>query len=290
MIPQAFINEWQKFAPWSSEAQVEQDLVLSRAIIEIFSNPLLASALAFRGGTALHKLFVQPAARYSEDIDLVQITEGPIGPVMEALRAQLNPWLGEPRWKSNKGRATLVYRFDSESQPIIPMRLKVEINTREHFAILGFTKKEFEIKSLWFSQQTMITTFHLEELLATKLRALYQRKKGRDLFDLVIILKKFPTLDIEKMLGSFHQYMAFDQTKVSRAEFEANLSGKLNDEAFVNDIFPLLPPDLESTMEKNNNYLNNKEDIYDPIRSAVSVQEQIISKLPGDCWKGNICQ
>jgi len=240
MIPQAFITEWQQFAPWSSEAQVEQDLVLSRAIIEIFSHPLLANALAFRGGTALHKLFVQPAARYSEDIDLVQITEGPIGPILEALRAQLNPWLGEPRWKSNKGRATLVYRFDSESQPITPMRLKVEINTREHFATLGFTEKAFEIKSLWFSEQTMITTFHLEELLATKLRALYQRKKGRDLFDLVIILKKFPELDIGKMLQSFHQYMAFDQTKVSRAEFEANLAGKLNDDAFVNDIFPLL--------------------------------------------------
>ncbi len=69
MIPQAFITKWQPFAPWASETQVEQDLVLSGAIIEIFSHPLLASTLAFRGGTALHKLFVQPAARYSEDID-----------------------------------------------------------------------------------------------------------------------------------------------------------------------------------------------------------------------------
>src|SRR5690348_6048107 len=133
MIPQAFINEWQQFAPWLSEAQIEQDLVLSRAIVEIFSQPLLASALAFRGGTALHKLFIQPAARYSEDIDLVQINKGPIGPIMEALREKLSPWLGEPRWKNKQGRATFVYRFESESQPITPMRLKVEINTREHF-------------------------------------------------------------------------------------------------------------------------------------------------------------
>jgi len=156
--------------------------------------------LAFRGGTALHKLFVQPAARYSEDIDLVQITEGPIGPILEALRTQLNPWLGEPRWKS---------------------------------------------------------------------------KKGRDLFDLVIILKKSPTLEIEKMLQSFHQYMAFDQTKVSRAEFEANLAGKLNDGAFVNDIYPLLPPGF------------NMAD-YHPITDAIHVQERIISQLPGDSWKGII--
>ena len=287
MIPQAFINEWQQFAPWSSEAQVEQDLVLSRAIIEIFSHPLLANKLAFRGGTALHKLFIQPAARYSEDIDLVQITEGPIGPILEALRAQLNPWLGEPRWKSNKGRATLVYRFDSESQPVTPMRLKVEINTREHFAVLGIAKKEFEIKSLWFSQQTMITTFHLEELLATKLRALYQRKKGRDLFDLVVILKKFPKLDINKMLQSFHQYMSFDQTKVSRAEFEANLAEKLNDTAFVNDIFPLLP--INPIALKNSiNPSEHNIDFYSPINDVIHVQERIISQLPGESWKGKI--
>jgi hypothetical protein len=91
MIPQEFINEWRAVAPWPTEAQVEQDLILSRAIVEIFSEPLLAKSLAFRGGTALHKLFIQPSGRYSEDIDLVQIDGGKIGPIMEALRKQLNP-------------------------------------------------------------------------------------------------------------------------------------------------------------------------------------------------------
>lgn len=67
MIPQAFINEWRQFAPWASEAQIEQDLILSRTIVEIFSHPLLGTTLAFRGGTALNKLFIQPPARYSED-------------------------------------------------------------------------------------------------------------------------------------------------------------------------------------------------------------------------------
>jgi hypothetical protein len=99
MIPQAYINEWRTTAPWLTEAQIEQDLVLSRAVVEIFSHPLLKQSLAFRGGTALHKLFIQPAARYSEDIDLVQIDEGSIGAIFEALRAQLNPWLGDPKWK-----------------------------------------------------------------------------------------------------------------------------------------------------------------------------------------------
>ena len=58
MIPRAYITEWRSSAPWATDAQVEQDLVLSRALIEIFSDPSLASALALRGGTAFHKLYL----------------------------------------------------------------------------------------------------------------------------------------------------------------------------------------------------------------------------------------
>jgi predicted nucleotidyltransferase component of viral defense system len=120
-------------APWSSDAQVEQDLILSRVLIEIFSNAMLASHLAFRGGTALHKLFLNPASRYSQDIDLVQLNSEPIGPILTALHQTLDPWLREPRRKQSEGRAALIYRFNSEIAPITPLRLKVEINTREHF-------------------------------------------------------------------------------------------------------------------------------------------------------------
>jgi len=71
VIPRDYITEWRTEAPWVQDFQVEQDLVISRALVEIFSHPLLRDALAFRGGTALYKLHLKPAARYSEDIDLV---------------------------------------------------------------------------------------------------------------------------------------------------------------------------------------------------------------------------
>lgn len=74
MIPKAFIVAWRQFAPWISDAQVEQDLIMSRAMVALFENRTLAKTVAFRGGTALHKLYFKPAHRYSEDIDLVQIT------------------------------------------------------------------------------------------------------------------------------------------------------------------------------------------------------------------------
>ena len=70
MIPQAAIIHWRNFVPWPQEALVEQDLILSRALVEIFQDPLLSRGLMLRGGTALHKLFVQPSRRYSDDIDL----------------------------------------------------------------------------------------------------------------------------------------------------------------------------------------------------------------------------
>ena len=60
MIPQRYIEEWRAIAPWILDPQVEQDLVITRAMIELYSDDLLKKSLAFRGGTALHKLYLMP--------------------------------------------------------------------------------------------------------------------------------------------------------------------------------------------------------------------------------------
>ena len=71
MIPRRFIEEWKENAPWTNDSQVEQDLIISRALVHIFSDSYLRKDLAFRGGTAIHKLILPKPVRYSEDIDLV---------------------------------------------------------------------------------------------------------------------------------------------------------------------------------------------------------------------------
>jgi len=119
----------------------------------------------------------------------VQVVGGPIGPLLKEIHAALDPWLGEPRWKQGEGRVTLVYRFESEGPPALPMKLKVEINTREHFTVFGHRSQRFEVASRWFSGAAGILTYDLDELLGTKLRALFQRRKGRDLFDLALALR-----------------------------------------------------------------------------------------------------
>ena len=70
---------------------VEQDLIINRALVEMYSNSVLANGLAFRGGTALYKLHLVPPARYSEAINLVQVHPGPVGKLLDALHETLDP-------------------------------------------------------------------------------------------------------------------------------------------------------------------------------------------------------
>lgn len=239
MIPRDYITEWRAEAPWVQDFQVEQDLVICRALVAIFSHPVLAKSLAFRGGTALYKLHIKPPARYSEDIDLVQIAAEPAGPLMDALHEALDGWLGKPRYKQTEGRVTLTYRFESEEAPPLPLKLKVEINSREHFAVHGFIGKRFSVSSRWFTGACDVLTYELDELLATKLRALYQRRKGRDLFDLAVALEN-QNVDPERVVAAFQEYMKHGGHRVSRTQFEENLAAKLTDPRFTADIGPLL--------------------------------------------------
>ena len=240
MIPRAHITAWRGHVPWITDAQVEQDLVISRALLDLFSDPLVAREVAFRGGTALHKLYFDPAARYSEDIDLVQVTPGPFGPVMAALRNKLDPWLGQPQWKQSEGRVTFVYRFESEAKPVTPLKLKIETNTREHLCVLGRQKRAFRVDNPWCRGETEIATYAVEELLGTKLRALYQRKKGRDLFDLAEALMRLPRLSHGDIVTCFTRYLDGSNQRVTRDEFKNNLEAKLRDKTFLSDVPPLL--------------------------------------------------
>ena len=152
--------------------------MLSRALSQMFARPALREMLAFRGGTALHKLFFDPPGRYSEDLDLVQVTSGPIKPVLLEVQEALDGWLGQPKSQQASDSVKLLYGFETTAQPVRRTRVKIEINTREHFAVEGFHHVSFAVRSPWYAATTPVTTYVLEELMATKLRALYQRRKG----------------------------------------------------------------------------------------------------------------
>ena len=56
MIPSAYLQEWSAHTPWPDSRQVEQDLIICRALCDLFNNEQLKGKIAFRGGTAINKL------------------------------------------------------------------------------------------------------------------------------------------------------------------------------------------------------------------------------------------
>jgi len=247
MIPRADIIAWRKYAPWNSNEQVEQDLIICRALVELYSHPLIQTTCSFRGGTAIHKLYMSPSPRYSEDIDLVQIQPQPIGEILDCIREQL-AFLGTPRILQKNRNNVLIFRCDSEIPPIVPIRLKIEINCREHIIVHGLQEAPFDVSSRWFSRACHLTTYSLEELLGSKLRALYQRNKGRDLFDLWYCMVN-RQLDERLIIETFNILMAHEGHRISQKAFIANLEQKLHDPDFSGDIKGLLRVDIPFLIE-----------------------------------------
>jgi len=279
MIPFAQITQWRQAAPWIDNIQVEQDLILSRIIVDIFSDPLLRKELAFRGGTALNKLFFKPAARYSEDIDLVRTSTGAITEIIDALRNRLDPWLGEPQRERKENGFKLRYIFNPEGSPSIRQKIKIEINTRECFTVYDRVLEPFSVQSSWFSGEALVNTYQLEELMATKLRALYQRRKGRDLFDLWFALQH-QSLDPKKIIHAFEHYMRQENKSISRELFGSNLDQKLETSLFMQDIDVLLSPILK-------NKTSVSTEAWNMLNAAQLVKSKLLAQLPSSSTKNS---
>lgn len=263
MIFERAIIHWRNYAPWQDNAQVEQDLLLTILLHEIYSEPKLADRLAFRGGTCLNKLFWNKPTRYSEDLDFVQIQGEKIGPLVSALREKLDPLFPlKPNWEARRDGFRLYYRFQPEMEGGAPKQIKIEINTREHFSLEGYVRRPFKFESLWKSGESQITTFSIHELMATKVRALYQRRKGRDLFDLWKSRELNP--DWKKIVPLFLEYMRRANTSVHRDQFWNNLQEKLRDSRFNADMATLLLP----------------EENYQSAEAAQWVEEKIMPLIP----------
>jgi predicted nucleotidyltransferase component of viral defense system len=250
MIPRSYIEEWRSKAPWQDDYQVEQDLIIEKAIVELFSDELISNNFAFRGGTALHKLFLSPQSRYSEDIDLVQMVSSPIKPIFQRLEKILSFIEGKRSIEQSRSNNMIKYQYESEIAPVKKMKLKIEINCREKLCVYGINVKSFVTDSGWYSSGSKIKTYEIEELLGTKLRALYQRRKGRDLFDLYWALTH-ADLKIDRIVDSFRKYMNYNETQIpSSKNFISNLEKKIEDKEFTGDIHGLLRPSIVYDSEK----------------------------------------
>lgn len=247
MIPRNYVEAWRAEVPWLSLDMVEQDLILSKAITDIYNNGFLRERLAFRGGTALYKLYIRPPARYSEDLDFIQVNPEELKPACDEARKALS-WIDEqPAFKQKGDNFTFYFRYQSEEG--VRKKVKVEINCREHIAVFGIVAKEFKFENPYHSASASVATFELEELLASKLRALYQRRKGRDLFDLWYVNSKVKA-DTDKILEAFPAYMQHANRRVTSKVFLQNLKQKRKNKLFLGDIGPLINPAIEYDQDR----------------------------------------
>ena len=263
MIPEAFITEWSRQAPWPTDTQIEHDLILSRLMVEIANNPVLGPEFAMGGGACLHKLHLPEPYRYSEDLDYVRRTHSGIKPYMDALRSIVTGvGLIEHGYQQVGQMVHMI--FDAEpTSGVGRIRVKIETNVREVESFGERRDHPFSVQSSWWQGKAEIPTFSLEELMGTKLRALYQRRKGRDLFDLWLALHD-EQVDGDRIVGAFHHYMG--EEAFGFRDLADNLIDKLTNSDFQDDLTQLI---LEPPRG------------YDPTAAADMVMEQLGSRLRG---------
>ncbi|HOQ54904.1 MAG TPA: nucleotidyl transferase AbiEii/AbiGii toxin family protein [Verrucomicrobiota bacterium] len=268
----------QAVVPWGAQYQVEQDLLLCRAMVALFDDKFLSSQVAMRGGTLLHKVHLAPPARYSEDIDLVVVGARPADHIRRAIRRVLTDVLGAPKtsvWDTlvlairNTVKPSRVLRMTYSTRSIIEpnrtLEIVVEANVTERKPHRAIVEMPFSFPFRDKAVQTHIKGFDIHEMLGTKMRAMFQRKRGRDLFDLYWALTKSPTpVDPAAVIASFEHYLKQEGTKAGRAEFIRILDDHLKDRGFCSDMQPLLRADIT----------------YDPQAAGKYVKTHLLNLLP----------
>jgi predicted nucleotidyltransferase component of viral defense system len=257
------LTAWQAHAPWPKRSQIEQDLRLSRGVAAIFEDDVLRSHLAMRGGTVLHKAHLAPAARYSEDIDLVLTKPMDSASLEKHLLRVLTPILGVPA-PSIFLDAWLALRNASKRSKILSIKfkfipvglnrfetIKVDINLNEHAALYPLVHVNFE--SLDDEGELVMAqaiSYDINEMLGTKTRALMQRQQGRDLFDLWFAWSQSQagltpyTVDGKRAMEAFEWYLTNEGTSMGREEAGQLLDQRLRNQAFRQDMDTLLRPGL----------------------------------------------
>ena len=279
VLTMADIRRHASVVPWVEEIQVEQDLLLSMAMVALFKDAFLSREIAMRGGTILHKVHLAPAARYSEDIDLVAVGERPGTHINAALKRVLLPLLGKHATdvvakvkltlRDAVKRSSIIRlecRWPSVAVPGKSLKLKVEVNTTERTPHVPVVKMPFSVGLQGLVHQTTVVSYDINEMLGTKMRALFQRKHGRDLFDLYWALTASAAIqpDPKKIVAAFQHYMRAEGSPISRQAFYKALDERVTDPDFRSDMLALLRQGIE----------------YDVDVAGALVRKQLLARLP----------
>jgi hypothetical protein len=179
-------------------------------------------------------------------------------------------WLGNCK-RDQAGHSThLFFEFAPEADAAAKLKLKIEINTREHTPVHAIKTYPLQVENGWFNGKVELLSYEPEELFGTKLRALLQRRKGRDLFDLNEGLSQLK-LDAAKVVACFEHYIGLEGVKITRAHAEQRMLEKLR-HSLTEDVAPMLPAGVA---------YGDKE-----ARAAFTrIWIELVARISGDAWK-----
>ncbi|MDX1622298.1 MAG: nucleotidyl transferase AbiEii/AbiGii toxin family protein [Nitriliruptorales bacterium] len=236
MIPRPVLAAWRRRTPWRDDLQVEQDLLLSALAITVATNETTGPHLVWRGGTCLHKLHLEQARRYSEDLDYVLVGEVDHGDVLYELR-QVSVQRGlEPQKEEVSPRAVKLWS-SAEATAGGTITVKFEVNCDDRDPLFDLQRLPHSIETRWWEGGADILTFDPCELVGTKFRALAQRRKGRDLSDLWLARRELG-LDDERLAAAADHYL--EHEGITPGQLRARLAEHLEDQDFVNDLDELV--------------------------------------------------
>ncbi len=189
-------------AEWQLDpAVVEKDYVLGWLLVAVGSHPATADEWVFKGGTAIKKCFVE-TYRFSEDLDFTlrptaAREEADVNTAIHGVASLAQELSGisfgevDLRSKVNKqGEPTFEARLSYRGPLAIPVEPRVRFDLTWHEEVVLPTERRsiFHGYPDPLPDGAAVACYAFDELLAEKTRALIQRTRPRDLYDVVLIL------------------------------------------------------------------------------------------------------
>lgn len=200
MITRADIVE--RVTEWGlTEEVVEKDYVLGWLLWGISTDPLLSRQWVFKGGTCLKKCYIE-TYRFSEDLDFTVLPGGSflphdVDPLFRGILSRVTAESGidfstSPRFRlrpnqtSTEGR---VYYTGPRRTPM-PARVKLDITANEVVVRPPVLQRITHPYPDSFPDESSVRCYSFEELFAEKIRAMAQRGRPRDLYDIVNLFRR----------------------------------------------------------------------------------------------------
>lgn len=181
---------------------VEKDYLIGWVLWGIGTDPELGTKWVFKGGTCLKKCYIE-TYRFSEDLDFTVMPEGPVGleqvlPILERLLARVHdasgvdfsvrtPYLRErPNGLSAEGR---IYYRGPRNAPMAAS-LKLDLSAEEKVVRPTVLRPIAHPYPDQLPDPGTARCYAFEELFAEKIRAMGERSRPRDLYDIVNLLRR----------------------------------------------------------------------------------------------------